>query len=52
MTAWEYKVLEPPFKLRDRIEVMEREFNRIGREGWKLCSDHGGTYTFKRPRTR
>jgi hypothetical protein len=50
MTVWEYKVLEPNMKIRDRIEVMEREFNRLGEDGWELCSDHGGSYTFKRPR--
>jgi hypothetical protein len=38
-------------KARDRIEVLEREFNRVGEEGWELCSDHGGSYTFKRRRT-
>jgi hypothetical protein len=37
-------------RLRDRIDVLEGEFNRIGAEGWELCSDHGGSYTFKRPR--
>ncbi len=50
MTVWEYKVVEPNMKIRDRIEVMEREFNRVGEDGWELCSDHGGSYTFKRPR--
>ena len=50
MTVCEYKVLELNMKIRDRIEVMEREFNRIGEDGWELCSDHGGSYTFKRPR--
>lgn len=49
MTLWEYKVLEPNMKIRDRIEVMEREFNRAGAAGWELCSDHAGSYTFKRP---
>src|SRR3954468_5404383 len=50
MTIGEYKVLEPNMKIRDRIQVMEREFNRLGEDGWELCSDHGGSYTFKRPR--
>ncbi|CCH89236.1 conserved protein of unknown function [Modestobacter italicus] len=48
MTAWEYKILEPNMKIRDRIEVMERECNDVGGAGWELCSDHAGTYTFKR----
>jgi hypothetical protein len=46
----EYKVVEPTMKIRDRVEIMEREFNRAGAEGWELCSDHAGTYTFKRLR--
>jgi hypothetical protein len=50
MTVWEYKVVEPNMKIRDRIEVMEREFNHVGADGWELCSDHGGSYTFKRPK--
>ena len=29
--------------------MREWEFNRIDEEGWELCGDHGGTYTFKRP---
>src|SRR3954447_13325820 len=49
MTVWEYKVLEPDMKIRDRIEVVEREFNRLGEDGWELCSDHGGSHTLKRP---
>jgi hypothetical protein len=50
MTTWEYQVVEPNMKIRDRIEVMEREFNKVGAEGWELCSDHAGSYTLKRPR--
>jgi hypothetical protein len=50
MRIWEYKVVEPTMKIRDRVEIMEREFNRAGAEGWELCSDHAGTYTFKRLR--
>jgi hypothetical protein len=37
-------------KIRDRIDVMERELHRAGEDGWKRCSDHGGSYAFKRPR--
>lgn len=42
MAVWEYKVCNPQMKIRDRVEVMEREFNRLGEDGWELCSDHGG----------
>jgi hypothetical protein len=33
MIGWEYKLVEPKMKVRVPIEVMEREFNRVGEEG-------------------
>jgi hypothetical protein len=33
MIGWEYKLVEPKMKIRVRIEVMEREVNRVGEEG-------------------
>jgi len=34
MTVWEYEVVEPSMRIRDRIEVMEREFHAVGAGGW------------------
>ena len=34
-------------KIRDRVEVMKREFNRVFEDGWEKRSDHAGMYTSK-----